>query len=60
MHLLVVAAVVILAPVVVLLLLVVMVMVIFGFRKNNAMGSDAWHMLLPLNPQRLLRKDPRK
>ena len=28
--------------------------------KKNAMGSDAWYMLLPLNPQRLLRESPRK
>ena len=49
------AAVVVVVLVVVVLLPLVMVIVIFGFRKKNAMGSDAWHLLLPLNPQRLLR-----
>jgi len=52
------AVVVVLALVVVLLLPVVIV--IFGFRKKNAMGSDACHMLLPLNSQRLLREAPEK
>jgi hypothetical protein len=37
----------------------VMVLVKFGFRKNKG-GSDAWRMLLPLNPQMLLREAPRK
>ena len=55
-----VAALGMLVLVVVVLLTPVMVMAIFGFRKENAMGSDAWHMLLPLNPQRLLREAPIK
>ena len=38
----------------------VMVFVIFGFRKKPARGSDDWCMLLPLNPQGLLRESPRK
>ncbi len=54
------SAVVVLVLVVVVLLPLVMVMVIFGFRKKNAMGAEAWYMLLPLNPQRLLRESPRK
>jgi hypothetical protein len=59
-HLLVVAALGVLVLVVVVLLPPVMVMAIFGFRKKPAMGSDARHMLLPLNRKRLLREAPRK
>ena len=51
-----VAAVVVMVLVVVVVLPLVMVMVIFGFRKNKAMGSDDLHMLLTLNPKRLLRE----
>ena len=54
------AAAVVVLVLVVVLLPVVMVMVIFGFRKKIAMGSDALHMLLPLNPQRLLCEAPKK
>jgi hypothetical protein len=56
----VVVAVGVLVLVVVVLLPPVMVMVIFGFRKKNALGPDVWHMLLPLNSQRLLCKAPKK
>jgi hypothetical protein len=38
----------------------VMELVIFGLRKKTARGSDDWFMLLPLNPQGLLRESPRK
>jgi hypothetical protein len=38
----------------------VMELVIFGLRKKTARGSDDWFMLLPLNPQGLLRDSPRK
>ena len=56
-----VAAVVEVVLIVVVLLTLVMVMVIFGFRKKCKFdkGSDGWHVLLPLNPQRLLREPPR-
>ena len=45
-----VATVVVLVVVLVVLLPLVIVMVIFDFRKKNLMGSDVWHVLLPLNP----------
>jgi hypothetical protein len=38
----------------------VIVLVIFGLRKKPARGSEDWCMLLPLNPQGLLRDSPRK
>ncbi len=32
---------------------------VFGLRKKKLRGSDAWRMVLPLDPQRLLREAPR-
>ena len=38
----------------------VMVLVIFGLRKKTARSSNDWCILLPLNPQGILRDSPRK
>ena len=60
--LLVVVLVVMLVVVLMVLLSVpsVIVLVIFGLRKKPARSSEDWCMLLPLNPQGLLRDSPRK